>query len=135
MYDFPVRNFPEKRQEILQKMIDLRAEIAPQLVLCPSLNDIHQDHQIISQEALRAFKKQSILSYEQPWNNIEFSTSCFIALGERNLDKKIEALKCYKSQEHRTYVNADSIRSLAITRGSQLNGGFAEAYEIVRWML
>jgi LmbE family N-acetylglucosaminyl deacetylase len=135
MYDFPVRNFPEKRQEILQQMIELRAKIDPQLVLCPSLNDVHQDHQTIAQEALRCFKKQSILSYEEPWNNIVFSTSCFIKLEKYHLDRKIEALKCYKSQEHRTYVNSDAIRALAITRGSQLEGGYAEAFEIVRWML
>ena len=135
LYDFPVRRFPEKRQEILQQMIELRAKIAPQLVLCPSLNDVHQDHQTIAQEALRCFKKQSILCYEEPWNNIVFSTNCFIKLEKHHLDRKIDALKCYQSQEHRAYVNDDAIRALALTRGSQLEGGYAEAFEIVRWML
>jgi N-acetylglucosamine malate deacetylase 1 len=135
LYDFPVRRFPEKRQEILQQMIELRAKIAPQLVLCPSLNDVHQDHKTIAQEALRCFKKQSILCYEEPWNNIVFSTNCFIKLEKHHLDRKIEALKCYQSQEHRAYVNDDAIRALALTRGSQLEGGYAEAFEIVRWML
>jgi LmbE family N-acetylglucosaminyl deacetylase len=135
LYDFPVRHFPEKRQEILQKMIELRIKIAPQLVLCPSLNDVHQDHQTIAKEALRCFKKQSILCYEEPWNNIAFSTSCFIKLDERHLEKKIKALRCYKSQSHRTYISEDSIRALALTRGTQLEGGYAEAFEVVRWML
>jgi LmbE family N-acetylglucosaminyl deacetylase len=135
LYDFPVRHFPEKRQEILQKMIELRANIAPQLVLCPSLSDIHQDHQTIAHEALRCFKKQSILCYEEPWNNINFSTDCFIQLDEHHIEKKIKALKCYKSQEHRSYISADSVRALAMTRGTQLEGGYAEAFEVVRWML
>jgi len=135
LYDFPVRHFPENRQAILQQMIELRTEIAPQLVLCPSLSDVHQDHQTIAKEALRCFKKQSILCYEEPWNNISFSTNCFIQLDERHLKKKIEALKCYRSQEHRAYINADSIRALAITRGTQLEGGYAESFEVVRWML
>jgi LmbE family N-acetylglucosaminyl deacetylase len=135
LYNFPVRHFPEKRQEILQKMIEIRADITPQLVLCPSLNDIHQDHQTVAQEALRCFKKQSILCYEEPWNNLNFATNCFIQLDERHLEKKIEALKCYRSQEHRVYINADSIRALAVTRGTQLEGGYAESFEVVRWML
>jgi N-acetylglucosamine malate deacetylase 1 len=135
LYDFPVRRFPEKRQDILQKMIELRAKIEPQLILCPSLNDVHQDHQTIAQEALRCFKKQSILCYEEPWNNISFSTNCFIKLDKCHLESKIEALKCYKSQKHRTYISADSVRALAITRGTQLEGGYAEAFEVVRWML
>ncbi|MBT5400603.1 PIG-L family deacetylase [bacterium] len=135
LYDFPVRNFPDKRQEILQTMIGLRESISPKLVLCPSLNDIHQDHETIAQEALRCFKKQSILCYEEPWNNIAFSTDCFISFEKYHLDRKIEALKCYASQGHRSYINSESIRSLAITRGSQLEGGYAEAFEIIRWML
>jgi LmbE family N-acetylglucosaminyl deacetylase len=135
LYDFPVRHFPAKRQEILQQMIELRAKIAPQLILCPSLSDVHQDHQTIAQEALRCFKKQSILCYEEPWNNITFSTNCFMRLEEHHLQRKIEALKCYKSQEHRTYINEDSVRALAMTRGTQLEGGYAEAFEVVRWML
>ena len=135
LYNFPVRRFPEKRQEILQQMIELRAKIKPKLVLCPSLSDVHQDHQTIAQEALRCFKKQSILCYEEPWNNISFSTNCFIKIDDHHLEKKINALKCYHSQKHRTYINADSIRALAITRGTQLEGGYAESFEIVRWML
>ena len=105
LYDFPVRNFPEKRQEILQQMIDLRREINPKLILCPSLNDIHQDHQTIAQEALRCFKRQSILCYEEPWNNIAFSTDCFISLDKSHLEKKIKALECYQSQKGRAYIN------------------------------
>lgn len=135
LFDFPVRHFPANRQEILQKMIGLRTKIAPQLILCPSLSDVHQDHQTIAQEALRCFKKQSILCYEEPWNNIAFSTHCFIQLSEYHLEKKIEALKCYRSQKHRTYISADSIKALAITRGTQLEGGYAEAFEVIRWML
>ncbi len=135
LYDFPVRNFPEKRQEILQQMIELSREIKPKLILCPSLNDIHQDHQTIAQEALRCFKRQSILCYEQPWNNIAFSTDCFIGLDEYHLDKKIKALKCYHSQKHRTYINENSVRSIASTRGLQLGEKYAEAFEVVRWIM
>jgi N-acetylglucosamine malate deacetylase 1 len=135
IYDFPVRSFPANRQDILQTMIDLRSKIAPQLILCPSLNDIHQDHSTIAQEALRCFKKQSILCYEEPWNNINFSTNCFLQLEESHLHRKIQALKCYKSQENRAYISEESIRSLAVTRGAQLEGGYAEAFEVVRWML
>jgi N-acetylglucosamine malate deacetylase 1 len=135
LYNFPTRVFPKYRQEILDKMIELRATIKPKLILTPSLNDIHQDHATIACEALRAFKKQSILCYEEPWNNISFETSCFITLSEENIQKKIDALNCYKSQKKRTYLSPDVIKSLAKTRGAQLEGGYAEAFEIIRWMI
>ena len=67
---FDVRTFNYHRQEILDILIQLREEIKPDTVLIPSLNDIHQDHKTIAEEALRAFKFINVLSYELPWNNL-----------------------------------------------------------------
>ena len=55
--DFEVRRFPENRQSILDQMIKLQSIYNPDLVLLPSSHDTHQDHQTISQEGFRAFKK------------------------------------------------------------------------------
>jgi LmbE family N-acetylglucosaminyl deacetylase len=135
LMDYEVRTFPEQRQAILEDLIRLRSDLKPDLVLCPSLNDVHQDHATICREAIRAFKKQSILCYEEPWNNITFSSHVFETLEPRHLQKKMKALAAYESQRHRTYFQEDVMRSLAVTRGAQLEGGFAEAFEVVRWML
>lgn len=135
LYDFPVRRFPEVRQEILEKMIKLRKEIEPDLIFVPSLNDIHQDHQVVAREGLRAFKRHTILGYEEPWNNIVFESRSFITLEKRHIEKKIEALKCYQSQMHRNYLTEDAIWGIARLRGAQLEGGYAEAFEVLRWII
>lgn len=135
LYDFPVRKFPEYRQDILDKLIILRNDIQPDLIIVPSLNDIHQDHQVISNEGLRAFKKHTILGYEEPWNNIVFESRCFVSLMKRHIEKKIEALKCYESQKHRDYLTEDAIWSIARLRGTQLEGGYAEAFEVLRLII
>jgi LmbE family N-acetylglucosaminyl deacetylase len=135
LFEFPTRSFPQYRQEILDEMIKIRNRIKPKLIIAPSLNDVHQDHMTVAQEALRCFKKQSILCYEEPWNNISFSTNCFIKLEKHQVEKKIDALMCYKSQMRRSYLTEESIWALAVTRGKQLEGGYAEAFEVVRWML
>ena len=101
----------------------------------PCSNDIHQDHQTIYNEGLRAFKKTSILGYELPWNNLSFTTNTFIKLTEENILKKVEALNEYKSQRSRTYLNEAFIRSLSITRGVQIGAPYAEAFELVRWII
>lgn len=132
--DFPTRTFPKHRQEILEKLIELRRKIAPKLIFTPSLNDVHQDHATIAIESVRAFKKNSILSYEEPWNNISFTTNFFFKLEERHIAKKVEACLCYKSQYHRPYLSEESVRALARVRGTQLDGGYAEAFEVIRWM-
>ena len=51
----------------------LRAEWQPDVVFQPPHHDVHQDHQTIAQEGLRAFKRTTILGYEIPWNNFDFS--------------------------------------------------------------
>jgi N-acetylglucosamine malate deacetylase 1 len=59
---YEVRTFNFRRQEILDDMIRLRNDIQPDLVFMPSINDIHQDHATIANEAIRAFKFSSILA-------------------------------------------------------------------------
>ena len=73
VHDFDVRTFPDHRQEILELLIELWNEWQPDLVFQPSLHDIHQDHQTVAAEGLRAFKRTTILGYEIPWNNFDFS--------------------------------------------------------------
>ena len=133
--DFEVRRFPENRQSILDQMIKLQSTYNPDLVLLPSSHDTHQDHQTISQEGFRAFKKTTMLGYEVPWNNLEFRTNCFISFSEDLLKKKIAALDVYESQKHRSYANAEFIRSLAVTRGVQIGKSFAECFEVIRWVI
>lgn len=135
LYDFDVRRFKDFRQEILEELIKIKGDINPELVFVPSPTDIHQDHQVISEEGLRAFKNTSILGYELPWDNVTFNTRSFIKLEDRHVDKKIEALGAYESQKARTYLNANFIRSLATTRGVQINTNYAEAFEVIRWVM
>jgi N-acetylglucosamine malate deacetylase 1 len=133
---FKVRKFPSQRQEILETIIKLNKEFKPQLVLVPSSNDVHQDHHVIYEEALRAFKTSaSIWGYEHPWNNLSFSTDALVRLDLRDVERKILALKCYKSQSSRAYLNDDYLVGLMRTRGTLINSQFAEGYEVVRMLL
>lgn len=134
LYDYDVRRFKQHRQEILEELIKLKNKINPDMVLVPSPTDIHQDHQAISEEGLRAFKNTTLLGYEMPWNNVSFNTRSFIKLTEKDIQKKVKALKEYKSQTSRTYLTETFIRSLAVTRGVQIGTEYAEAFEVIRWV-
>ena len=100
-------------------MVELNRQIVPDLVLVPSEKDIHQDHGVIHQEAIRAFKKCTILGYELPWNHADFEARMFFKLSSNDVKRKILALNCYKSQAHRDYMKEEFTRSLAIVRGLQ----------------
>ena len=134
-FHFPVRRFPDHRQDILEELVKLNASLHPDLVLAPSLHDIHQDHATIANEALRAFKKTSILGYEEPWNNLTFNNQVFVTLEERHVRAKARAFSCYASQKDRPYADEGFFLSLAHCHGIQIGRGYAEVFETVRWIL
>ena len=133
-----VRRFDEKRQDILEKLVEYRNEIQPDLVVAPSTLDQHQDHQVVARETVRAFKNYcSIIGYEMPWNMLSARLNLFVSLEERHIKMKWEMLKNYHSQiegKKRGYFSENFIFGLARVRGVQCNSEYAEAFEVVRWI-
>ncbi|MDX2360309.1 MAG: PIG-L deacetylase family protein [Crocinitomicaceae bacterium] len=132
--DFPVRDFPALRQDILEKLIVLRNTIKPEMVFLPSSSDIHQDHKTIHEEGIRAFKYCSLMGYEMPWNNFGFTSYVYIKLEKEHIDKKIGALNFYDTQKHRSYSTVEFVASLAKLRGIQIQEEFAESFEMIRFI-
>lgn len=135
LFDFEVRIFPQYRQEILEEMVKLNRQIKPDLVFLPSNSDIHQDHKIIYEEGIRAFKQSSLLSYEMPWNNFAFLSNLYVALEEKHIRKKIDTLKLYKSQNFRLYSNEEYLTALMKIKGMQINEKYAETFQTLRWKI
>ena len=135
VYKYTVRKLNYVRQEVLEELIKLRDAITPDLVILPGSRDIHQDHQTVYQEGIRAFKFCSILGYELIWNNLGFETGCFIEIQEEDLQQKTRALDAYETQRGKNYMNSEFIRSLAVVRGTQIGVRYAEAFEVVRWII
>ena len=132
VHDFDVRTFPEHRQELLELLIGLWSEWQPDVVFQPSLHDIHQDHQTIAAEGLRAFKRTTILGYEIPWNNLDFAYQAYVSLERRHLERKAAALACYASQQHRRYADPEYVWNLARTHGININREYAEVFQVYR---
>lgn len=135
IFNYEVRKLNYARQEILEELMKLRRSIQFDLVLMPSLKDIHQDHTTIAQEGLRAFKGTTLLGYELIWNNLSFDTTSFVQLEKKHIQAKCDALKAYKSQGARDYMSEDFIFSLARTRGVQIGTTYAESFEVLRWVM
>jgi LmbE family N-acetylglucosaminyl deacetylase len=132
VHDFEVRAFPEHRQEILELLIELWEDWKPDAVLQPSVRDIHQDHQVIAAEGLRAFKRTTILGYEIPWNNFNFDYQAYFALDKEHVERKVRALARYESQQHRRYSDPEYIWNVARTHGINVNREYAEVFEVYR---
>ncbi|MCZ7589096.1 MAG: PIG-L family deacetylase [Gaiella sp.] len=132
VHDFDVRTFPERRQDILELLVALWEEWRPDVVFQPSHHDVHQDHQTIAQEGLRAFKRTTILGYEIPWNNFDFAYGAYLALERRHVERKVAAVARYASQQHRRYADAEYIWNLARVHGANVNREYAEVFQVYR---
>ncbi|MFQ5447854.1 MAG: PIG-L deacetylase family protein [Saprospiraceae bacterium] len=135
VFNYQVRKLNYVRQEVLEEMVQINQRLQPDLVFLPSSKDIHQDHITITREGIRAFKYCSILGYELIWNNLSFSTDCFIEITRLHLDKKVAALKAYVTQQEKSYMQPAFIESLARVRGGQVGVDFAETFEVIRWLI
>jgi LmbE family N-acetylglucosaminyl deacetylase len=132
VHDFEVRTFPERRQDILELLIELWESWRPDAVMLPSVHDIHQDHQVVAAEGLRAFKRTTVLGYEIPWNNLNFSYQAYVTLERPHVERKVKALACYASQQHRNYADPDHIWTRARTHGINVGRDYAEVFEVYR---
>ena len=132
VHDFEVRTFPERRQDILELLIALWEDFQPDAVFQPSHHDVHQDHQVIAAEGLRAFKRTTILGYEIPWNNFDFAYQWYVALEQHHIERKVSALEKYASQQHRRYANPEYVWNVARTHGINVNREYAEVFQVYR---
>jgi N-acetylglucosamine malate deacetylase 1 len=129
VWDIPVRKFWSYQQQILDKMLDLRSTLAPELVLCHSSVDKHQDHESCTKACFRAFKNVSIWGYELGWNSRNFHTDIFVPLSKRNVDAKIKAQGFITSQGQRIYYDARRREAQMMFRGEQVGKEYCEAFE------
>jgi LmbE family N-acetylglucosaminyl deacetylase len=134
VYDYPVRRLSAHRQDVLEDLVLLRSRLCPHAVFLPSGADLHQDHQVIHAEGLRAFKDLTVWGYELPWNHVSFATNAFVVLERRHLEAKWRALQAYSSQIElqRPYFSREFLEGLAVVRGAQVRAPYAEAFEVIR---
>jgi len=135
MLDFAVRHFPAHRQAILEILVNQRRVFNPDMVLMPSTRDLHQDHEVVAREGLRAFRDRTVLGYDSPRNmSLPFEGACYVQVTRDQMSAKLAAAECYASQRRRNPVK-DVIEAQARVRGRQVNMTYAEAFEVVRWTM
>ena len=137
-----LNNFPVyKITDLISRYLE---NIKPEIVLIPSINDIHDDHKIIFKSAkvsLRPNKISSIkkiLSYEvlseTEWNEEGklFNPNYFVSLTKNDINRKVKAFLKYKSQikKYPHPRSKEAIINLSKVRGSQSFTEFAEAYKV-----
>lgn len=122
--------------------------IRPEIAFIPHRGDLHGDHREtagaamvalrpIEQSQLKALYAYETLS-ETEWNTPSaghaFLPNYWIALGEEELEKKLEAFRCYHTQikpfPHPR--SPEAVTALARLRGSTVGESAAESFMVIR---
>lgn len=129
---FTTRVFPDARQEILEYFLRLRKDFKPDLIFVHSGQDVHQDHNTMTEEALRAFRGITVLGFDVVRSSYDFFPHFLVEVTEEDVQKKIEALACYETYRDRYYFNAELTRSIMVRHGALAERPFAEGFDILR---
>lgn len=129
---FETRNFPRDRQEILEFLYELNHGFQPDIVFAHSSADIHQDHGVVTTEALRAFRGKTVLGFDVLRSSYGFFPHFLVEVDEVDVERKVEALAQYKTYTDVYYFSADITRSTLIRHGALAERPYAEGFDILR---
>lgn len=121
------------KQEIRNILWNINQTFHPELVFCPSLHDLHQDHQTVAECCLTIFRNSIILGYESIASCPSFSPNLFMELSKSDVEQKIRAVECYESQikARSSYFRPDVLMAQSVVHGAQIRTEWAEAYEFI----
>ena len=129
---FETRTFTRDRQEILEHLYGLDQEFQPEIVFAHSPSDIHQDHAVVTQESLRAFRGKTVLGFDVLRSSYGFFPQFIVEIEEEHVTKKIAALAEYKTYGDRYYFDPEVIRSTLVRHGAIAERPYGEGFDILR---
>jgi LmbE family N-acetylglucosaminyl deacetylase len=129
---FTTRDFPDLRQDILEYLLKIRREFKPDIVFVHSRADIHQDHNVATEEALRAYRGTTVLGFDVVRSSYGFFPHFLAEVSANDVDKKIEALAQYSTYTDKYYFDPALLRATMIRNGALAELPFAEGFDILR---
>jgi len=129
---FETRNFPRDRQQILEYLYDLGRKFRPDIVFAHSQADMHQDHSVVTMEALRAFRGTTVLGFDVLRSSHGFFPHFLVEVTAEDVEKKVLALAEYKTYADKYYFDPQVTRAALIRHGALAERAYAEGFDILR---
>jgi LmbE family N-acetylglucosaminyl deacetylase len=131
------------RREFVARVEKLLHAESPRQVFIPSPS-YHQDHNVVFEVGVAATRPlsregyiaQMVAAYEYPgsaWRRDggEDRLNYYVDV-EKAMERKLEAVSCYRSQQGRKIVDVEVVRAWARLRGEFVGIRYAEAFQILR---
>jgi LmbE family N-acetylglucosaminyl deacetylase len=126
--------FPYQGADIKTWFEALKLRTSPDVILCHSRNDAHQDHREVSMLTWNTFRDHAILEYEIPkWDGDLSQPNVFIPVSSALMERKLQLLyEHFGTQRSKDWFDAHTFMGLARLRGAECRApdGLAEAFHV-----
>jgi len=132
--DYKVDNFPENRKNIQQVFYDLTRKKENRhysSVFVPSRTDRHQDHNTVTNAAIRIFSHSSIFGYHKI-QNYGANHDWINLITEFDLKEKQNAISYYGKYVKDFFRRPENARIDAQAKGLLLRQPLAETFEVIQ---
>ena len=137
MHALPDGRLPAHWGTVKDLLHDAAAAVVPDLVICPALNDAHQDHRLLAEQVPTVFRDQLVLHYEIPkWDGDLARRNVYLPLSDEVARRKVELLHAsFPSQKGRDWWDDEVFLGLARLRGMEARSRYAEAFDCTKTVL
>jgi LmbE family N-acetylglucosaminyl deacetylase len=123
-------HLPARWADLKSGLAEVRDEVAPDVVLCPRREDLHQDHALLAELATQVWRDVLVLEYEIPkWDGDLGRATHYVPVSPANARRKVELLdEVYPSQKDRDWWDHETFLGLMRLRGVECRSRYAEAF-------
>lgn len=136
-FDFKDGALYDSRTEIKCALHSLYNDKDFEIIFTHSRNDLHQDHRLIGEITLELFRQSSILAFEIPkYDGNPFTPQMYVEISAKAAAIKVDHLMLsYPTQRQKYWYKRSTFEATLVLRGVESGVKFAEAFEIVKWIV
>jgi len=120
-------------RDIRQLIYDVIGEYKPDVVYVPVVTSGHEDHRAVTIATKDVINRRNITVLGYPILGDDFNPNEFEPLEKEYVDKKMDAIMCYKSQKKtRAWFNRRNMMTTVTAWASRTSYQYVEAFEVIK---
>jgi LmbE family N-acetylglucosaminyl deacetylase len=137
VHQLPDGRLPAHWEQVKDLLEELSADVTPDLVLGPRVDDAHQDHRTLAEVVPTVFRSATVLGYEiHKLDGDRGRCNAYVPLDDAVLQKKWDLLDTsFPSQHGRAWWDREVIAGLARLRGVEARARYAEGFTCSKTVL
>jgi len=133
LLDFVDTQFESSMRKVRQTIYGIIANYKPDIIYVPVESSGHEDHRAVTIATKDVVNRKNITVLGYPILGDDFSPNEFEPLDTEYVDKKMDAIMCYKSQEKaRVWFNRRNMMTTVTAWASRTSYQYVEAFEVIK---